>query len=206
MVNEYFSNDWGVSSEQDLAADLVDEVIEMKGKSYYYIPRTTGNIDELLNEAPLSSFNSFTPVTLWLQNFDGLTGNNTLLTKFGLDILTPLTFVVAKRRFQEEVQAKPLSGDLLYDPLSKLMIEISKCDDEPPMSYQLEKNYTYTLYCKIFNSSYEDMATGIPEVDAKLDPSTFVSPFDKAQEISDIAHDEQDFSEKNPFGVVPGDE
>lgn len=206
-VNPYFHNQNGVTSEQNLAEALIIEQIQLAGRDYFYIPRNTNNIDNILNEATNASFSQFKVVEMWLSNYNDLAGNNLLMTQFGISANNTAEFIVSRKRFSDVVQSKPLMGDLLFDNLSKLIFQIDYVDSEPSPSYDLQKLYTYTLKCSLFTYSYETFNSGIAQVDNDLNPSTFTTPFDKSEAIEEAAEADNDQSEGNPFGsLFPNDE
>ena len=201
-INKYFDNQVVVDSEQNLAEDLIIEQIQQAGRDLFYIPRNTGNIDEILGETPLLGFGQFSVIEAYLANYNDMAGNNILLSNFGISTENTAEFIISRKRFAEVVQPKPFEGDLLYDSLSKLLFQIGYVDEEPAPSYQLQKLYTYTLKCTLFTYSYETFNTGIAAVDADLNPSTFVDVFDKSKPIALEAEADIDQSEENPFGTI----
>ena len=203
-INPYFGNQNGHPSEQNLTEDLIIEMIQLSGRNWIYIPRNTGNIDEILNEASLASFDEYSVIEMYLNNYTDFGGNNMLLNQIGFKITSQLELVVAKKRFKEEVQDKPLAGDLVYEPLSKMIFQIDFVDDEPNLNYQLQKNYTYMLKCSPFTHSYEDFATGVQDVDNDLNSDTFEDNFDNQDNINTEVEDNDymDFSETNPLGII----
>lgn len=210
-TNKYFNNgkNIGVTTEQNLVEDNIIEMIQMQGMDVYYMPRDTVHVDEILQEAPLSAFESFKVIEMYLNSFENLGGNNKFLSKFGLELKDTFEFIVSRRRFKQAVQDHPKTGDLLYLPMPKLIIQIDEVVEETP-SYQLGKLYVYTLKCSMFEYSYETFATGITQVDTDLasvtDSSTIAidDTFDKTTEIVTEVSDNDfiNFDETNPFGEI----
>lgn len=204
-VNKFFDNQFGVGSEQDLSNDLIIEMIQLSGRDYFYIPRSFGNIDQILGEITNASFTKFSTIEMYLNNYADLAGNNLLASQFGLIAQNTAEFVVSRTRFMDILQDWPRVGDLVYDSLTKLIFQIDYVDSEPSPSYQLQQLYTYTLKCSLFTYNHEDFASGIPKVDEELNPSTFVDVFENGSAILQEA--ELDISEidQNPFGDILAD-
>jgi len=171
----YFSGN--VKSEQDLYEDLIIESMQIYGIDIVYIPRQEITRDEILNE----SYNRFTDsyvVEMYIENQDGFEGDGDLLAKFGLEIRDQATFIVAKRRWEnqvgkfmnslhdnfEEVGFRPNEGDLLYLPMSKSLFEIRFVEHEMPF-YQLQNVPVYKLQAELFEYTDEELDTNIMAID-----------------------------------------
>jgi len=175
-TNFYFQsgNTSGTTNEQRLVEDLVIESLKIYGHDLYYLPRTIANKDPILGEDPLSYFNQFYPLEMYLENVEGFEGEGDLFTKFGFEFRSQATFVVSKRRWEESVaqnannlqlETRPAEGDLLYFPKTKTFFEIKFVDFMNPF-YQLGKIYVYKLRCEVFEYSSEIFDTGNSDIDA----------------------------------------
>lgn len=170
----YFPQYGGALSEQGLAQDLVDEHIKIHGSTVYYLPRTLNKVDNLFHEDTISSFDSAVQIEMYLKSFETFDGQaEDIITKFGMRNMDALTFIVSKRRWQEEFDGnfagkladdRPAEGDIIYYPLTKGLFEIKFVEHQVPF-YQLGEFYTYELKCELFEYSNEDVDTGIPEID-----------------------------------------
>lgn len=170
----YFPQYGGALSEQGLAQDLVDEHIKIHGSTVYYLPRSLNNVDNLFHEDNISSFDSSMQIEMYLKSyekFDGMAED--IVTKFGMRNNDALTFIVSKRRWQQEFDGKfpgkladdrPTEGDIIYFPLTKGLFEIKFVEHQAPF-YQLGEFYTYELKCELFEYSNEDFNTGISDID-----------------------------------------
>lgn len=181
-TNFYFQsgNTSGTTSEQRLLEDLIIESMKIYGHDVYYLPRTTGNLDPILGEDPLSYFAQAYPLEMYLENTEGFEGQGELLTKFGFEFDTNATFVVAKRRWEESVgrnasnlqlPERPAEGDLLFFAKTKTFFQINYVDFLNPF-YQLGKIYTYRMSCSTFQFSSEVVDTGISEIDGIIGAKT----------------------------------
>jgi hypothetical protein len=110
---------------------------------------------------------------MYLSNTMGFEGEGDLLTKFGVEIRDTATFIVARRRWDEEVSktgnavlaARPAEGDVLYFPLTKSYFEIRRVETRDPF-FQVGKLYVYKLESELMQFSSERFETGITEIDS----------------------------------------
>src|SRR6056300_413962 len=137
--------DTGTIPEQRLYEDLIIEQLRAFGQEVFYLPRTLVNEDTILGEDPLSEFNDAYLIEMYVENIEGYDGEKELMTKFGLDIQNEVTFVVARRRWEQLisidqnliVSTRPNEGDLVYFPRTKHLFEISFVDHDDPF-YQVQ--------------------------------------------------------------------
>lgn len=135
----------------------------------YYVPRTLNNKDKIYGEDDITTFDSATLVEFYIKNVDGFGGDGNFMSKFGLEIRDQVTFVIAKRVFEEEVDqngtfGRPREGDLVYFPLNRKLFQITYVDNKP-IYYPLGALQTYELTCELFEYSGEQFNTGIPDID-----------------------------------------
>ena len=170
-TNVYF--DTGTKPEQHLYEDLMIEQLKIYGQDVFYIPRTLVKEDELFGEDTLSKFDDAYLIEMYFENVEGYEGEKEIMSKFGLQMQEDVTFVVARRRFEQLVshdsnlivKTRPNEGDLVYFPKVKKIFEISFVDHDDPF-YQVHNVPAFKLKCKTFEYSSEDMDTGIAEIDA----------------------------------------
>ena len=215
MATNFYFNNFTNSMEQNLIEDLIIESIRIFGHDVWYMPRTLGAKDELLNEDDLSTFDEAFMVEMYIKNVEGFEGEGDFLSKFGLQIRDSITFTIAMRKFTEEVgtyneEIRPKEGDVIYFPLNKKMFEIQHVEHEA-VFYQMGNLQTYDLRCELFEYSGERFQTGQDFIDTRWDEydlttdaaianvesvDAFADNFTIQQTASDII----DFSEINPFG------
>ncbi len=156
--------------EQKIIEDLSIEAIKIYGHDFVYIPRTLVKEDELFGEDVLSTFDNGVELEMYIQNIDGFEGDGDFVSKFGLEVRDSMKLVVSKKRFEEEVSPVessikyPREGDLIFFPMTKGLFEIKFVEHENPF-YQLNKLYTYSLSCELFQYAQEDLNTGWTDVD-----------------------------------------
>jgi hypothetical protein len=217
-TNFYFSN-FTNSGEQNLIEDLIIESIRIFGQDVWYLPRTLGAVDDLLNEDDLSIFNKAYMVEMYIKNVDGFEGEGDFLSKFGLQIRDSITFTMSQRKFLQDValydeMVRPNEGDLIYFPLNRKLFELKHVEHES-IFYQMGALQTYDLKCDLFEFSNERFATGVLEIDTLLNAyrttgvnaNTAVANVESLSllgadnfTIETIADSILDFSESNPFG------
>ena len=214
MSTNIFFNNFQNSMEQYLIEDLVIESIRIYGHDVYYITRTAGAVDDILNEDDLSTYTKAHFVEMFVKNVDGFEGEGDFLSKFGLEIRDEMTLTVARRTYELEVaghtsNARPLEGDLIYFPLNKKVYEIKFVEHEP-VFYQMGALQMYDLRVELYEYSNETFNTGIAEIDdiftAKETTSNISIEYLETQDpfadnftIEQAADNIIDFSEGNPF-------
>lgn len=179
-INPYFSFFPGdyVTNEQLLMEDLVIESLGIHGMPVYYLPRTSGDVeDTLYGEDTLKQYVSAYSIEAYMENTTAMEGEGDLISKFGLEIRDETTFLLSRRRFKSIVPslARPREGDLVYVPLVQNFFEITHVEHEnnQAMMYTLGRGrggnvYVYSLRMKQFAFSDEYVMTGIDEVDSQI--------------------------------------
>ena len=176
-TNVYF--DTGTRPEQTLYEDLMIEQLKIYGQDVFYIPRTLVKEDNLFGEDTLSKFGDAYLIEMYFENVEGYEGEKEIMSKFGLQMNEDVTFVVARRRFEQLVshdsnlivKTRPNEGDLVYFPKVKKIFEITLVDHDDPF-YQVHNLPAFKLKCKTFEYSGEDLDTGITEIDAIEDANS----------------------------------
>ena len=103
MTTNFYFNNFTNSGEQNLIEDLVIESIRIFGQDIWYLPRTLGAVDDLLNEDDLSKFTNAYMVEMYIKNVDGFEGEGDFLSKFGLQIRDSITFTMSQRKFTQDI-------------------------------------------------------------------------------------------------------
>jgi hypothetical protein len=172
MKSVHFPQLGGISSEQQLVQNLVDEQIKLFGMDVYYVPKQM-IIDRTMNDVVLNEFKEFYMIEMMLINVEGFGGSGAVaMSKFGLRLSDEIIFAVSKKRFQDTiskilqltVQDRPNEGDLLYVPMTKNLYEIKFVEREVPF-YQLGKNYIFSLTCELIENANNYFNTGNSDID-----------------------------------------
>ena len=171
MKKVYFPQHGGVTTEQNLVQDLVDEQIKLFGSDVFYIPRVHLK-DKTLGEVIQSEFNQSYMIEMFLVNVEGFGAGAEFVSKFGLRITDEISFVVSRRRWEQSanpalnlaVDGRPNEGDLIYFPLTEDLYEIKYVERENPF-FQLGKQYFYQLTAEIYEQGADKFDTGIDEID-----------------------------------------
>jgi len=177
-VNHYFQSGNGIGNEAEkrLHEDLIIEGLKIYGQDCFYLPRTLVNKDLVLGEDTLSKFDQSYMLEMYIETTEGFAGEQELVSKFGLEIRDDTTFVIAKRRWQNQVDnqavsivdGRPNEGDLIYVPLMNSFFEIQFVEDQEPF-FQLGNLPVYKLRTTRFEYSSEKLDTGRPEIDVAED-------------------------------------
>ena len=200
-VNHYFQggNGIGNTNEKRLYEDLIIEGLKIYGHDCFYLPRTLVNRDLILGEDSLSKFDDSYLLEMYMETTEGFAGEQEIINKFGLEIREDTTFVIAKRRWQEQVDnpatlivdGRPNEGDVIYVPLMNSFFEIQFVQDQEPF-FQLGNLPVYKLRCTRWEYSSEQLNTGIDEIDDK----------ETTYSLDQLSY--QSALESGTFGVVLG--
>ena len=101
-VNTAFhsSDKMTIASERNLYQALVTEVIQIYGHDDHYVDRADVAEDTVFGEDALSKFEHARKIEMYVEDGDGWRGDDLLMTKFGLQDMSAVTFVVSVPRFQ----------------------------------------------------------------------------------------------------------
>ena len=174
-VNHYFQggNGIGNDNEKRLHEDLIIEGLKIYGHDCYYLPRTLVNRDLILGEDSLSKFDDSYLLEMYMETTEGFAGEQEIISKFGLEIREDTTFMISKRRWQDQVdsvhtmivEGRPNEGDIIYFPLMNSFFEIQFVQDQEPF-FQLGNLPVYKLRCTRWEYSNERLDTGIDAIDS----------------------------------------
>jgi hypothetical protein len=129
--NRYF-NQYGTASEQNVYEDLIIESIKIYGIDAYYIPRTSGYVDQIYAEDRLSLFDDAIALELFVKSYDGFIGQEDFLSKFGLQIDEQINFVVSQKRFTQSLKTSLLTEygyNLITEDGNQLLYDVSDAWD-----------------------------------------------------------------------------
>jgi len=164
-------------NEQTLLENIIIESIRIYGHDVFYLPRSTANLDNLLGEDALSSFDAAHPIEMYIKSVDGFEGEGSFISKFGLEVRQQVTFSLARSAWSSlGLSTTPKEGDLVYFPLTKKLFEIQFVDHES-VFYQTGALQTYDLQCELFEYSDEDLDTGIASIDKIEADNAYVETF-----------------------------
>ena len=168
----YFPQHGGITPEQRLVQDLVDEQLKLFGAEVFYIPRQM-LIDRALQDVVMSKFKEAYLIEMYLVNVEGFGAQSEFISKFGLRVTDEITFVVSQRRWEDvmarsltlTIPARPNEGDLIYYPLTNDFYEIKFVERETPF-YQLGKIYYFTMTAEIYEAGNAIFDTGNANLDS----------------------------------------
>jgi hypothetical protein len=107
-TNKYF-RPFTFGRQQDLAEDLIVQSIKIYGIDVKYMPRTLVNPDALLGEDASSLFDDAIDIEMYIKNTQGFEGEGDFLSKFNLEIRDSITFVMARKRWEQVSNEKVLT-------------------------------------------------------------------------------------------------
>jgi hypothetical protein len=108
VTNKYF-RPFTFGRQQDLAEDLIVQSIKIYGIDVKYMPRTLVNPDALLGEDASSAFNDAIDIEMYIKNTQGFEGEGDFLSKFNLEIRDSITFVMARKRWEQVSNEKVMT-------------------------------------------------------------------------------------------------
>ena len=175
-VNHYFQSGNGIgnTNEKRLYEDLIVESLQIFAHDCYYLPRTLVNRDLILREDTSSKFDDSYLIEMYMETTEGFMSSGEIINKFGLEIREDTTFVIAKRRWQDQVDhpatlivdGRPNEGDIIYMPLMNSFFEIQFVEDQEPF-FQLGNLPVYKLKATRWEYSSEQLNTGVDAIDDK---------------------------------------
>ena len=130
-VNSAFhtNNVAALATEQNLYKNLVAEVIQIYGHDVHYLDRTLVAEDTIFGEDTLSKFRNSAKIEMYVENAGGgYAGEKELMSKFGLQDLSEITFVVAKHRFQELTKQFTIEDATDTDSGGSILLEADTID------------------------------------------------------------------------------
>ena len=167
-----------ITPEQILVENLVIEALQIYGMDVYYLPRTTRDeVDYLFGEDSLKQYLTAHAIEMYLENVNGMEGEQDFISKFGLEIRDEAKMLVSRLKFRYAVNGltRPREGDLIYVPLTTAFFEITHVEHEndQAMFYTLGRGrggnvYVYALSLKQYYFSNEIIETGIEEIDNNI--------------------------------------
>ena len=179
MGTSVYFNNQNATREQFLIEDLIIESIKNHGIDIYYIPRESrSSFDELFGDDPVKAFLKAYPMEMYLETFNEFEGNSEFFSKFGLEIQKAARVAVARRTFERYVPTAlrntPKEGDLIWMPIQQKLLEIKRVEEEKNF-FQAGKvaPYMFGLSIETFKYSGEYFDTGITEIDAIQDITSF---------------------------------
>ena len=183
MLNPFFLQ--GSKGEQNLIQDLINEQLKIYGVEIYYMPRQFVTEKTVIKEVIQSDFTKAFPLEAYVDSYEGYGGQQTIMSKFGIQDIDDLTLIISKERFEEyivplthnipdkKLTHRPKEGDLIYFPLGDRIFEIKYVEHEKPF-YQLQKNYVYELRCELFRYEDEVIDTGIDFIDDNVESQGYI--------------------------------
>lgn len=189
----FFENDF------NLYDSIQDEVCESYGIEVYYLPRKLKKHDLVFGEDPLSFFDQYWKMIMYLNSYNSFSGQGDLFAKFGVNVTDQISLIMNQKRFANTTgNYKPCAEDLIFVPLNKWIFEVFHIEDEDPF-YLLGKQSMFRFEARLFEYSNEKMETNLTDVDIinDLDSTDEVS---EADELEDEINTILDKSEKDPFG------
>lgn len=207
-VNPYFAN---VSEEQDqdLFEDLTIETIQISGINVKYIPREIFEIDPVLQEPRKTTFDRAFLIEVLPTDLGNYEGEQNIMAKFGFRLNQSSEFVMSKKRFAElgTGRDRPKEGDLIYvgeimgaarSSFTNSLFEIKNVWYMDP-SWQLGKNFVYRISSELFRYSYENINTGVENIDQFQIENEDEMDLGVNEDIVNEQPELIDFDKQNPF-------
>ena len=173
----------GLTGEQLLLEDMINELIYVAGTDVYYIKRDSDSeIDLVFGEDPTSAFTKYWQIEMYIKDVEGWSGGGDFFSKFGLQINKQTNLIVARRAFRkyvpEEEMLRPREGDLIWIPVMQKLFEISFVDKEQNFyTHGKVDPYYYELQLELFKYSQERIDTTIDEIDIVERENSYVIEF-----------------------------
>ena len=203
-VNSFFhtSNVASIATEKSLYSDLIAEAIQIYGHDVYYPDRTLVAEDTVLGEDNLSKFTTQHPIEMYIEDSEGgFTGDKELMSQFGLQNLSEITFVVNKLRFQDLDRQMQIESGTDTSSGGSILLEAGTID-------QSSSSTTLTTVTGD-NNFYIIQDTAATDADRPQEGDVVYHPIlDKLFEINFVDHDDVAFpilplSARHTFKPLP---
>ena len=185
-VNSFFhtSNVASIATEKSLYSDLIAEAIQIYGHDVYYLDRTLVAEDTVLGEDNLSKFTTQHPIEMYIEDSEGgFTGDKELMSQFGLQDLSEITFVVNKVRFQDLDRQMQIESGTDTSSSGSILLEAGTID-------QSSSSTTLTTVTGD-NNFYIIQDTAATDADRPQEGDVVYHPIlDRLFEINFVDHDE----------------
>ena len=185
-INQYFQSGLGIgrSSEQLVHEDLIIECLKIYGFEVFYLPRSSVNLDTILNEDVLNKYNQAYSLEMYLSDVEGFTGEGQVEgsdTFFQLGKLYVFSLNCELYQYSgEEISTGNFDVDTTERALSLDVKNYNlKMEDGSNLLYEYNTNATITL--ESFNVES-------------------ITPLAQNEDFQTEAVGILDFSEQNPFG------
>ena len=185
-VNSFFhtSNVASIATEKSLYSDLIAEAIQIYGHDVYYLDRTLVAEDTVLGEDNLAKFTTQHPIEMYIEDSEGgFTGDKELMSQFGLQDLSEITFVVNKVRFQDLDRQMQIESGTDTSSSGSILLEAGPID-------QSSSSTTLTTVTGD-NNFYIIQDTAATDADRPQEGDVVYHPIlDRLFEINFVDHDE----------------
>ena len=185
-VNSFFhtSNVASIATEKSLYSDLIAEAIQIYGHDVYYLDRTLVAEDTVLGEDNLAKFTTQHPIEMYIEDSEGgFTGDKELMSQFGLQDLSEITFVVNKVRFQDLDRQVQIESGTDTSSSGSILLEAGTID-------QSSSSTTLTTVTGD-NNFYIIQDTAATDADRPQEGDVVYHPIlDRLFEINFVDHDE----------------
>jgi len=185
-VNSFFhtSNVASIATEKSLYSDLIAEAIQIYGHDVYYLDRTLVAEDTVLGEDNLSKFTTQHPIEMYIEDSEGgFAGDKELMSQFGLQNLSEVTFIVNKLRFQDLDRQMQIETGTDTSSGGSILLEAGTID-------QSSSSTTLTTVSGD-NNFYLIQDTAATDADRPQEGDVVYHPIlDKLFEINFVDHDE----------------
>ena len=201
MSNPYFLNSYNESNhkEHSLYKNASHEIVESFGRNFLYLSKTLIDPDYVLGEDPAMEFNSAVSITLFIENFEGYSGQGDLFSKFGLTIDDRLELIVQQEHFQNLIGKEPEIDDIIYDTVSNQIFKLNYVTPDMSFNQFVGQNMTYKLHCILYKYSHETLNTNVTEIDA-ISTETDVPYQNEVAQLTSGGLEIIDFTDDDYFG------
>lgn len=203
-LNPYFNN-YTYPGTQTLMQNLADEAIKQKGIDIYYLPRDIVSFDSIFGEGKEYSFANTSAIEMYQVNYENWGGAGDMMSKFGIQIKNEATYIVSRRRFEEEfagIRTMPQEGDLLYFPITRSFMQITHCDHES-LFWPGGSWYVWELRATLY--TYDGSIIDVDNTEIMAEIANFpvndtdTTPPDDSAEFTAEAPGVIDNTESNPY-------
>lgn len=198
-----FVNFHNHANTQALARSLVSESVQMKGVEMYYIRREFVNFDKIFGEDLQAKFKKAYRVAMYIESFDGYSGQQDFFSKFGMQVNDEITCVISPELFNKQADGNiAKEGDLIYFPSNQSLFELIWVEPNAPF-LQVGQVSQYKITAQKFVYSGEEIQPEFNAADLLYDANLApIRALDKRADTNIIEFEEDDIFNEETSSFV----
>ena len=227
--SQYIISNPAQNSERRLIESISQEQINLFGVEVYIIPNEYNNVDAFFREDRMPELTKAFKLPVMFQNAQEGYSGEAAFSKFGFVNHQEFDFVVSAKEWRETAALNGVIGPGAIRPMEGYIVYVPTQDEYPDFGasdffriryidkfegngwFPLGVHHTLLITCEKWSYSSENLATGVPAIDANkqessLDvtvrPDVNTDPWANNNVVQSMSDSFVAFDETNPFGKV----